>query len=156
MSPAGDNESCIRVSEVDRCSGHENGGADFIFRQRQSDAAKENGEAVAVGFQRPGKVALSHLHVADPLVGQREIALPARVAGGASRLCPVRDLQPKGISRQPARQCLRAADQAHCPPLRDQREDDRASQGRSHAKDGGTHYFPPCADGAQSWAFQRR
>jgi CheY-like chemotaxis protein len=45
------------------------------------------------------------------------------------------------------------ADQAHCPPLRDQREDDRASQGRGHAKDGGAHYFPPCADGAQSWAF---
>ena len=48
------------------------------------------------------------------------------------------------------------ADQAHCPPLRDQREDERASQGRGHAKDAGAHYFPPCADGAQSWAFQRR
>ena len=50
----------------------------------------------------------------------------------------------------------RTADQAHCLPLGDQREDDRTSQGCGHAKDAGAHYFPPCADGTQSWAFQRR
>ena len=40
-----------------------------------------NGKALAIGGQRGGEVALRELHVADPLVGHREIAPPAGVAG---------------------------------------------------------------------------
>ena len=43
--------------------------------------AVADGEAVAVGFQRLGEIALRHLHVADLLVGDGEIALPAGIAG---------------------------------------------------------------------------
>ena len=46
------------------------------LRQPLSD-----GEAVAVGLERAGKVALRHLHVADLAVRHRQIALPAGVAG---------------------------------------------------------------------------
>ena len=45
---------------------------------------------------------------------------------------------------------------ARADEVRDLQADIRASQGRGHAKDAGAHYFPPCADGTQSWAFQRR
>ena len=40
-----------------------------------------NGEAVLVGFQRLGEIALRHQHVADLVVGDGEIALPAGIAG---------------------------------------------------------------------------
>jgi site-specific recombinase XerC len=40
-----------------------------------------NGWAVAVGLQRASKVALLDLHVADLVVRNRQVALPAGVAG---------------------------------------------------------------------------
>ena len=40
-----------------------------------------NGEAVLIGFERLGKIALRHQHVADLVVRDREIALPAGIAG---------------------------------------------------------------------------
>ena len=48
-----------------------------------SDCASRSadGEAVAVGLERAGKVALRHLHVANFVVRHRQIALPAGVAG---------------------------------------------------------------------------
>src|SRR5260370_1420278 len=39
-----------------------------------------NGETVTEGFQRVGQIALRHQHVADLVVGHRQIALPDRVA----------------------------------------------------------------------------
>src|SRR5262249_22793261 len=39
--------------------------------------ALSDGEAVAVGLQRLAQIALRHQHVADPVVGPRQIALPA-------------------------------------------------------------------------------
>ena len=49
-------------------------GSDFARRSA-------NGEAVGIGFQRGFEIALRHLHVADLVVADREIALPARIAG---------------------------------------------------------------------------
>jgi FixJ family two-component response regulator len=91
-------------------------------------------------------------------------ALLIIVEEALARADEVRDLQIQGAVRAahatraggPDLADRRIPDQAHCPPFRDQREDDRASQGRGHAKDAGAHYFPPCADGTQSWALQRR
>jgi len=40
-----------------------------------------NSEAVAVGLQRLCQIALRHQHVTDVVVGDREIALPAGIAG---------------------------------------------------------------------------
>ena len=40
-----------------------------------------DGEAVPVGFQRLGEIALRRQHVADLLVGDGEIALPAGIGG---------------------------------------------------------------------------
>ena len=47
-----------------------------------------NGEAVAVGLERLVELALRHQHVADLVVGDRQIALPLRVAaiGGGEAL----------------------------------------------------------------------
>ena len=44
-----------------------------------------DGEAVAVGLKRAGKVALRHQRVADFHVRNREIELPARVGGIADK-----------------------------------------------------------------------
>ena len=41
----------------------------------------DNREAVGIGFERGFEIALRDLHVADLLVADREITLPARVAG---------------------------------------------------------------------------
>jgi hypothetical protein len=43
--------------------------------------ALDDGAAVLVGFQRPGKINLCLLHVANLSVGVREITLPARIPG---------------------------------------------------------------------------
>ena len=40
-----------------------------------------NSEAVAVGLQRLCQIALRHQHVTDVVVGDREIALRAGIAG---------------------------------------------------------------------------
>ena len=50
------------------------------MRQPLSD-----GEAVAVGLERAGKVALLHLHVANSVVRQRQIALEVRAPGIAGK-----------------------------------------------------------------------
>ena len=60
-----------------------------------------DGEAVAVGFERAGKVALRHLHIADLLVRHRQIALPAGVAGIGLRQ-PLSDGEAVAIGFQPA------------------------------------------------------
>ena len=38
-------------------------------------------EASLIGGQRLGQIALRHLHVADPVVRHRQVALPVRIAG---------------------------------------------------------------------------
>ncbi len=43
--------------------------------------ALENGEAVAIGFQRVGQGALGLQHIAHLDIGDREIALPSGIAG---------------------------------------------------------------------------
>ena len=85
--------------------------------------------SAAIGLQRLRQIALRHLHVADLLVGDREVALPAGVAGVGlasrsviARLPDRTSAPPAGRPAPPARRrpcCTRPRDRAASRRCRD-------------------------------------